>query len=105
MGGGLLQKVDRDTQCFAFKCSSVVVNGETRDVFKQPKSDPAKNSKRGRLALIKDVDGKLTTVNEGATAFSNSQDELVTVFERGEVTRLYTLDEIRNRASQALQLV
>jgi nicotinamide phosphoribosyltransferase len=105
MGGGLLQKVNRDTQSFAFKCSSVVVNGKQKDVFKQPKSDPAKNSKRGRLALVKGVDGKLITMNEAFTTFSNSRDELVTVFERGEVTRLYTLDEIRKRASQALQPV
>ncbi len=40
MGGALLQKVNRDTQKFAFKCSSATVNGELRDVFKEPSHRP-----------------------------------------------------------------
>jgi nicotinamide phosphoribosyltransferase len=36
MGGGLLQKVNRDTLSFAFKCSTVTVNGVDRPVFKCP---------------------------------------------------------------------
>ena len=36
MGGALLQKVDRDTQKFAFKCCSITINGEERDVQKHP---------------------------------------------------------------------
>jgi nicotinamide phosphoribosyltransferase len=35
MGGALLQKVDRDTQKFAFKCSHIVINGEEVDVRKK----------------------------------------------------------------------
>jgi nicotinamide phosphoribosyltransferase len=96
MGGGLLQKVNRDTQRFAFKCSSVVVKGEERDVFKEPLSDPTKNSKRGRLALIKNMDGQYRTVSEVSAGNWN---RLQTVFERGECTRLYTLDEIREKAA------
>ncbi len=49
MGGGLLQRLDRDTQRFAFKCCAVQRNGEWQDVYKDPKSDPSKASKRGRL--------------------------------------------------------
>ena len=102
MGGGLLQKVDRDTQSFAFKCSSVVVDGEERDVFKQPKSDPAKNSKKGRLKLIEDDDGVIATVGEDW--FPALDDKLVTVFERGEITRLYTFDQVRAQAALPLNL-
>ena len=36
MGGGLLQKVDRDTYKWAMKCSAARVNGEWRDVYKDP---------------------------------------------------------------------
>lgn len=32
-GGALLQKMDRDTLRFAFKCSEIVVNGEHVCVF------------------------------------------------------------------------
>jgi nicotinamide phosphoribosyltransferase len=99
MGGGLLQKVDRDTQRFAFKCSNVTINGEGRDVFKEPKSDPAKNSKRGRLALVKDLEGRYSTVREETVGNWNL---LRTVFERGECTHLYTLDEIRETAALPL---
>jgi nicotinamide phosphoribosyltransferase len=50
--GGLLQKVNRDTLKFAFKCSSIEVNGEARDVFKRHVTDTGKRSKSGRLKLI-----------------------------------------------------
>ena len=54
-GGALLQQVNRDTMQFAMKCSSVGIQGadglEWRDVYKQPATDPGKNSKRGRVTL------------------------------------------------------
>lgn len=46
MGGGLLQHCDRDTYGWAMKCSAVCVNGEWRDVYKDPIGG-SKTSKRG----------------------------------------------------------
>ena len=46
--GALLQKLNRDTQKCAFKCSMVVVDGTLRDVYKCPITDVGKSSKRGR---------------------------------------------------------
>src|SRR5262249_25679274 len=91
MGGGLLQKIDRGTQKFAFKCSSVVVNGEERDVYKKPVTDDAKISKRGRLALVKNLDPQrpFKTIDAKVAL----QDQLVTVFEDGQILRHYTLDD------------
>jgi len=83
MGGGLLQRLNRDTQRFAFKCSSVVVDGQERDVFKRPASDPTKDSKRGRLALIKDSFG-YDTIKE-RTMGADEKDLLREVFRDGEV--------------------
>lgn len=94
MGGGLLQKLDRDTQRFAFKCSYIEVNGEGRDVFKRPTSDPTKNSKRGRLKLVKETDG-YTTLPENSKF---GTDVLRTVFENGELVCLDEFNKIRNRA-------
>lgn len=91
-GGGLLQKVNRDTQKFAFKCSSATVNGVERDVFKEPVTDSGKKSKSGRLALVKTENG-FATVRE-APGIVN---ELVEVFRDGAVTRSWTLDEIRTK--------
>src|SRR5690606_15111202 len=41
MGGGLLQKMNRDTQHFAFKCSAQFRNGRWETVRKTPKNDGA----------------------------------------------------------------
>jgi len=51
MGGALLQAVDRDTQRFAMKASSACINGEWRDVVKDPVTDAGKKSKAGRVTL------------------------------------------------------
>ncbi len=49
MGGGLLQKVDRDTLSFAMKASAVRINGEWKDVYKDPITSTGKISKKGRF--------------------------------------------------------
>jgi nicotinamide phosphoribosyltransferase len=46
MGGSLLQKLNRDTLSFAFKCCSIKQSGETRPVYKNPVTDTSKMSKR-----------------------------------------------------------
>lgn len=46
-GGALLQQVNRDTLRFAMKCSAIMVNGEWRDVYKDPVTDSGKRSLRG----------------------------------------------------------
>ena len=102
MGGGLLQRVNRDTQRFAFKCSYIEVDGRGRDVYKDP-IHKGKKSKKGRLKLI-DYGG-LHTVNERyGTAHGSAEitpkikDILVTVFENGRLIRDWTLSEVRERA-------
>ena len=59
MGGGLLQKVNRDTMSFATKLSAIVPEstGEERIVMKAPKTDVGKTSLPGRLA-VKYVEGE-----------------------------------------------
>lgn len=101
MGGALLQQVNRDTQRFAYKCSSVTVNGEQRDVFKDPVTDPGKKSKKGRLDLIKLKD-KFETIRMSENIQQCQNSELVTVFENGKILKEYGLDDIRERANKAL---
>lgn len=94
-GGGLLQKVDRDTQKFAMKCSAMKVNGVWIDVFKDPITDQVKKSKKGRLDLVRDdFTGVYRTVREGA-ARSEELSQLVPVFENGKILREYTFEEVR----------
>lgn len=47
-GGGLMQKVNRDTYKFAQKTSAMKINGEWIDTVKDPITDPGKKSKGGR---------------------------------------------------------
>ena len=97
-GGGLLQKLNRDTLKFAFKCSSILVDGEERDVFKRPITDQGKKSKSGRFKLIR------TTGPAGPTFATVKESEpgddvLELVFENGRVVRRTTFAEIRRRAA------
>lgn len=56
-GGTLMQSVTRDTYGFAYKTSAIEVNGEVRDVYKDPITDKGKTSKKGvqdsaRLSVV-----------------------------------------------------
>jgi nicotinamide phosphoribosyltransferase len=79
------------------KASAALINGTWVDVYKDPITDQGKRSKRGRLKLIKNVDG-YTTVTNHDNMFDALQDELVTVFENGTLVTEYTFDEVRARA-------
>lgn len=90
-GGGILQKLNRDTQRFAFKCSSQTRDGEDIDIFKRP-LDASKTSKKGRLSLINE-NGIYKTVQ---TADLNGRtDHLEVVFENGVLLRDMTFDQCR----------
>jgi nicotinamide phosphoribosyltransferase len=94
MGGRLLQGVNRDTLGMSFKCSSAKIGGEWRDVYKEPKTDSFKISKRGKLRLSRNTMCGFETFPKD----SGTQDELVTVFKDGDVLKTWTFDEIRKRA-------
>ncbi|KKR48217.1 MAG: Nicotinamide phosphoribosyltransferase [Candidatus Magasanikbacteria bacterium GW2011_GWC2_40_17] len=93
-GGGLLQQVDRDTQKFAFKCCAVEIDGEWRDVMKDPVTDKGKRSKAGRLALIMQGERYKTIRLEDGQA----ENLLGTVFENGVLFADDKLSDIRKRA-------
>lgn len=108
MGGGLLQKVNRDTFGFAMKCSAAKVNGEWRDVYKSPKGSPSKASKRGlvEVRISKDpetgttywenakVGGPYTTKDNAIQPVYFFFDEMATPF-----IKTITFDEVRRNAS------
>ena len=97
-GGGLLQKLNRDTQKCAFKCSAVVVGGEPRHVFKDPVTDSGKKSKKGRLKLVKDAkSGAISTLTEVGPDDA-TPDLLVEVFRDGRLLVDQTFAEVRARA-------
>jgi len=96
MGGALLQQLNRDTQQFAFKCSNVTVNGEDRDVFKDPVEGRDKASKRGRLALHLNH-GSWSTVRS-RRGIDDPDDRLESVFRDGELLVNRSVPEVRRRS-------
>ena len=95
MGGALLQRLDRDTQSMAFKCSSRKINGKYSDVYKNPITDMEKSSKGGKLSLICDpTDHKLKTVRFASSSYP---DILQTVFYNGKLTSYQNFDDIKYR--------
>lgn len=94
-GGKLLQDLNRDTLKFATKCCWAKVGGEGRDVYKDPITDQGKISKKGRLKLVI-IDGVYTTVNEDQ--YPELEDQLVTVYENGELLIDQKFEDIRKNA-------
>lgn len=98
VGGLLLQQHNRDDLGFAFKATYAVINGETKELYKDPATDPGKKSHKGLMCLRQDVEtGKYLTQDE-CSVEDEQEGALVTVFKNGVVTKEYTLEEIRNRA-------
>lgn len=93
-GGGLLQKVNRDTCKMAIKCSSIRINGIWFDVQKDPVTDTGKRSKKGKLSLVKDSDGNFVTVRQ-----VSSDDVLIPYYHNGYVLSTDHFNTIRERAA------
>lgn len=92
-GGYLLQQLNRDTLRFAMKASYTEVNDESRDVFKMPKTDPSKASKRGRITLV-ERDGNFATIQE-KDMLSTDKELLNTIYEDGELLIDLNFNDIR----------
>ena len=110
MGGALLQQLNRDTQKFALKCSAARVDGRWIDVWKDPVTDKGKQSKRGRMTLLRHREyGSFRTVPVSPDAASLAEvekpagfdDAMETVWENGRLVRDWTFEEIRARADAA----
>jgi nicotinamide phosphoribosyltransferase len=91
-GGGLLQSLTRDTMRIAYKPSQFgYKDGTTRDVSKNPVTDPSKRSRAGRFAVVRNSEGKIDTVAET----SQVPNLLTPVFEDGTILRETTIEKIR----------
>tara|TARA_R110001583_G_scaffold195287_1_gene371473 strand:- start:15066 stop:16484 length:1419 start_codon:yes stop_codon:yes gene_type:complete len=97
MGGGLLQQLNRDTLKFAMKCSAAQIKGQWIDVYKDPITDHAKHSKRGRLALVRE-NGEYVTIAADA---AGDRDVLIPVYRNGKLLCDWRFAEIRERAGSS----
>ena len=99
MGGGLLQKVNRDTMSFAVKLSHVVyANGTAVDLIKAPRGDHTKDSLPGILA-VKRVDGVPTAFP--ADEVAPEENLFRVVYDCGPVEGLQweSFDKLRERVT------
>lgn len=99
MGGGLLQKVNRDTMQFATKLSKIVyADGQVREVMKNPKGEKSKQSLPGELFVYRTADGLPIVVPFDAHACENGPAELKTVYDQGKVIEWDDFETVRARA-------
>lgn len=107
MGGKLLQSdIERDTQNFATKACFGIVDGQEVNIVKSPTEMDAegnitksfKQSKKGKLKLVKNDDGTYRTVTSLDADYDTVKDELVEVFRMGEILVDYDFEDIRERA-------
>jgi len=64
IGGLLLQQHNRDDLGFAFKATYAEVNGEQKELFKDPITDPGKKSHKGLMTLVKNANGEYETLDQ-----------------------------------------
>lgn len=104
-GGALLQRIDRDTQKCAFKCSFAVIGDRRVSIFKDPVDDKGKKSKKGKLKL-RYKNGVFQTVEESQKDTDNEDDKddkddlLKTVYENGVLKKDFTFEEVRKLADE-----
>lgn len=98
IGGLLLQQHTRDELGFAIKATYAEVNGEVRELMKDPVTDPGKKSHKGLISLVK-KDGEFITL-DGQTWEQEKQGLLETVFMNGKLVKEFTFDQIRKNSNK-----
>lgn len=86
VGSFTYQYVTRDTFGFAMKATWAQIDGEGRNLFKDPATDDGlKKSARGRLAVFEDTEGEFVLIEEASLEIENhSNNMLRVVFEDGK---------------------
>ncbi|WP_024481013.1 nicotinate phosphoribosyltransferase [Cellulophaga baltica] len=91
----------RDTFGFAMKATSVVVNGERREIFKDPITDDGVKKSAKGLIKVAVVDGEFVLVDQ-VTPAVESEGALQVIYEDGKFMNQVNLQEIRDRINENL---
>lgn len=102
-GGDIMQNVNRDTQKFAIKCSSISIEKMGKvisiDVYKDPITDPGKTSKRGKVTTWFNTEtGEYDKGLVNQQPSPNHIEALIKVYENGKLFNESTLADIRKRS-------
>lgn len=100
VGSFTYQYNTRDTFGFAMKATYVEVNGEGREIFKNPITDDGtKKSATGLLHVTKHNENGYMLVDKVSWE-TEGDGELQTIYKDGQFTNLATFDEIRKRVKE-----
>lgn len=103
IGSFTYQYNTRDTFGFAMKATSVVVNGERREIFKDPITDDGvKKSAKGLVKVVKE-NNEYKLIDEVNEA-EEKQGELQVIYENGSFQNQVTIEEIRKRVNECIEL-
>ena len=102
VGSYTYQHVTRDSFGFAMKATSGIVNGERRDIFKDPKTDNGTKRSAKGLLRVAEENGTFVLYPE-QTEEQEKEGALKTVFENGKLTKEFTLNEIRETLKQQIE--
>jgi len=96
---GILKPFTRDTFSSCIKTTYCEVNGKKLSIFKNPKDGGFKKSQKGCCIVERNRDGKLIYSDEHTWeyAYNYKNNELIPVFKDGQMTKEYTLKEIRDK--------
>lgn len=96
IGSYTYQYQTRDSYGFAMKATYGIVNGEARNIYKNPKTDAGTKKSAKGLLRVELEDGEYVLYDE-QTPEQEQQGALVEVFRDGQQLVSYSLEEIRSR--------
>lgn len=96
IGSYTYQYCTRDTMSFAMKATYAEINGEAKEIYKNPKTGSYKKSHKGLLSLNEDT----TSVKECCSWTEEKMGRLEYVFMNGKLLKDQSLSEIRERVAK-----
>jgi nicotinamide phosphoribosyltransferase len=99
IGSYTYQYNTRDTFGTAMKATFVVVDGEAREIFKNPVTDDGTKKSATGLLNVQKENGRFVLYDKVSWA-EEAQSELKTVFKNGIITKEFTLAEIRETLAE-----
>ena len=103
VGSYTYQYKSRDSLGFAMKATWCQVNGEGREIFKDPKTDDGtKKSLKGLICV--QGDGDKYVAEDQVTKEQEERGYLQTVFEDGKLVKEWTLSQIRANVDNSIVL-
>jgi len=101
IGSFTYQYNTRDTFGFAMKATSVVVNGERREIFKDPITDNGVKKSAKGLIKVDLIDGEFTLIDQ-VTPEQENEGALQVIYEDGKFLNQVNIQDIRERINQNL---